>query len=134
MLVADDNLDAADSLSELLRLAGHEVRVAYDGRTALSLADAFRPDVMLLDLGMPELNGHEVAASVRERSWSRESCLVAITGWGQEADLAAARAAGFHEHLLKPVDFAELRSLLARVAAGFCTDRRRPAVGSESVG
>ena len=132
VLVADDNLDAADSLGELLRLAGHEVRVAYDGRTALSIADAFRPDVMLLDLGMPELNGHEVASSVRDRSWARESCLVAITGWGQETDRAAARAAGFHEHLVKPVDFAELRSLLARVAAGYCTDRRRTAVGSES--
>ena len=134
VLVADDNLDAADSLSELLRLAGHEVRVAYDGRTALSVADAFRPQVMLLDLGMPELNGHEVASSVRDRSWARDSCLVAITGWGQETDRTAARASGFHEHMVKPVDFAQLRSLLARVAAGYCTDRRRTAVGSESDG
>jgi PAS domain S-box-containing protein len=127
VLVADDNLDAADSLSELLRLAGHEVRVAYDGRTALSIADAFRPNVMLLDLGMPELNGHEVASNVRDRPWARESCLVAITGWGQETDRTAARASGFHQHLVKPVDFAELRALLARVAAGHCADRRQPA-------
>ena len=134
VLVADDNLDAADSLSELLRLAGHEVRVAYDGRTALSIADAFRPDVMLLDLGMPELSGQEVASNVRDRSWARDICLVAITGWGQETDRTAARASGFHEHMVKPVDFAQLRSLLARVAAGYCTDRRQATVGSESDG
>jgi two-component system CheB/CheR fusion protein len=134
VLVADDNLDAADSLSELLRLAGHEVRVAYDGRTALSIADAFRPDVMLLDLGMPELSGQEVASNVRDRSWARDICLVAITGWGQETDRTAARASGFHEHMVKPVDFAQLRSLLARVAAGYCTDRRQTTVGSESDG
>ena len=131
VLVADDNVDAADSLSELLKLAGHEVRVAYNGRTALSVADAFHPDVMLLDLGMPELNGHQVASDVRKRSWARDICLVAITGWGQERDRAAAREAGFHEHLVKPVNFVELQTLLTRVAAGVCADRRRPAASAE---
>jgi len=100
----------------------------------LSIADAFRPDVMLLDLGMPELSGQEVASNVRDRSWARDICLVAITGWGQETDRTAARASGFHEHMVKPVDFAQLRSLLARVAAGYCTDRRQATVGSESDG
>jgi PAS domain S-box-containing protein len=126
VLVADDNRDAADSLAELLRLAGHEVRVAYDGRTALSVARPFRPDVMLLDLGMPNMSGYEVAAQVREEPWGRDVCLVAVTGWGQAADRADTTAVGFHEHLVKPVDFAELRALLARVAVGVCTDRRQP--------
>jgi CheY-like chemotaxis protein len=88
--------------------------VAYGGRSALDIAEAFRPHVMLLDLGMPDMSGHEVATAVPGQPWAQDIRLVAVTGWGQEPDRAEARAAGFHEHLVKPVDFA----LLGRVAAG----------------
>ena len=104
VLVVDDNKDAADSLALLLELAGHEVRVAHSGRAALSLAQLFRPDTSLLDIGMPDLSGYEVARELRREPWGRQMRLIALTGWGQEADRQRAQEAGFDEHLTKPID------------------------------
>jgi len=114
ILIADDNRDAADSLSMLLELAGHEVRVAHLGSTALSLAQAFRPDVALLDIGMPDLSGYEVAQALRRESWGREIQLIALTGWGQERDRQEALEAGFNHHLTKPIDPDQLESFIAQ--------------------
>jgi PAS domain S-box-containing protein len=112
ILVADDNRDAAESLAMMLRLAGHEVHAAHDGRDAVEAAAWFRPDVALLDIGMPKLNGFEVARRVREQPWGRNVVLVAITGWGQEEDKRRATEAGFDCHLTKPVEPAALEKLL----------------------
>ena len=116
VLLADDNRDAADSLAMLLRLQGHEVHVAFDGAAALETACACRPEVALLDIGMPILSGYEVARRLRERPESRDMVLVALTGWGQQADRQRSREAGFDHHLVKPVELGELTELLA--AAG----------------
>jgi PAS domain S-box-containing protein len=113
ILVADDNRDAADSLTMLLQLAGHEVRTAHDGREAVEAAAAFRPDVALLDIGMPGLTGYEVARRVREQPGGAGVVLVAITGWGQEEDKRRAAEAGFDHHLTKPVDPLALERLLS---------------------
>jgi signal transduction histidine kinase/CheY-like chemotaxis protein len=118
VLVADDNRDAADTLHELLALDGHEVRVAYDGEEALAAWQAFSPQVALLDIGMPKATGDEVARRIRAAG-DRWVLLVALSGWGQERDKAAALAAGFDEHLTKPVDAARLAALLqARATVG----------------
>jgi PAS domain S-box-containing protein len=127
ILVADDNRDAADSLALFLELAGHEVRVAHDGRAALSLAHTFRPDAVLLDIGMPQLDGYAVAKALRKESWGERIYLMALTGWGQEGDRQRAIDAGFDRHLTKPIDPDALQMLLAegqgrRVIAG--TGRR----------
>jgi PAS domain S-box-containing protein len=113
VLVADDNKDAADALAMLLEFAGHEVRVAHGGRAALSLAQTFRPDVAILDIGMPELSGYDVAKELRREPWGARMCLVALTGWGQDEDRQRAKNAGFDRHLTKPVDADALELLLA---------------------
>jgi PAS domain S-box-containing protein len=118
VLVADDNRDAADSLAILLRLQGHEVYAAHDGREAVEAAGWFRPELAFLDIGMPRLNGLEAARSIRGQPWGREMVLVAVTGWGQEEDRRRAAEAGFDRHLTKPVDPAALQELLARLPAG----------------
>jgi PAS domain S-box-containing protein len=104
IVVADDNLDAAESLAMLLRLHGHEVHVANDGESALALLEKVRPRVALLDVGMPKLTGHEVAAQTRSAAWGSAITLIALTGWGQESDRNSALAAGFDSHFVKPVD------------------------------
>jgi CheY-like chemotaxis protein len=104
MLVVDDNRDAAASLSTLLELKGHEVRIAYDGESALQLAEDFRPDMVLLDLGMPKMNGYEACRRLRDFAWGAQMTLIAVTGWGQEEDRRKSAAAGFDGHLVKPVD------------------------------
>jgi PAS domain S-box-containing protein len=114
ILVADDNRDAADSLAMILELGGHEVRVAHDGRAALSVAQTFRPDAVLLDIGMPHLNGYEVARALRTEPWASEMCLIALTGWGQDSDRQRAVDAGFDHHLTKPVDTVALEALLSK--------------------
>jgi CheY-like chemotaxis protein len=116
VLVVDDCPDAADSLAIMLGLAGHEVHAAHDGREAVAAAGRFRPDVALLDIGMPKLNGYEVARHIRQQPWGRGVVLAALTGWGQEEDKRRARDARFDEHLTKPVDPAALEALLARSA------------------
>jgi len=115
VLVADDNRDAADSLQRLLALSGHEVRVAYDGASAVSVGSEFRPRVAILDIGMPGTNGYEVARALRSRH-GEDVTLVALTGWGQETDRRRASDAGFDHHLIKPVDPHTLNALLADVA------------------
>jgi PAS domain S-box-containing protein len=114
VMVADDNRDAAETLAMLLGLAGHEVRVAHGGRDALAIAQAFRPEVALLDIGMPDLSGYEVAEELRRESWGADICLVALTGWGGEIDRQRAMGAGFDRHLTKPIDPGALDALLAR--------------------
>ena len=117
ILVADDNLDAAESLAILLTLEGNETRTAHDGLEALDVAAAFRPDVILLDIGMPKLNGYEVCRSIRQQAWGKNMVVIALTGWGQEGDRRKSHAAGFDFHLIKPVDLDVLNKLLAGVTA-----------------
>jgi PAS domain S-box-containing protein len=112
ILVVDDNVDGAESLATLLELYGHEVRTALDGPAALAVADEFRPDVVLLDIGLPGMDGYEVARQLRAREAFRAARLIAMTGWGQDADRERSRQAGFDLHLVKPVDPAELRRVL----------------------
>jgi PAS domain S-box-containing protein len=104
VLVVDDNRDAADSLGMLLGLSGHEVRVAHGGIEAVRMAEQFRPDVCILDIGMPEMDGYDVARALRAEPWGNVICLIALTGWGQPGDKARAAAAGFDHHLTKPID------------------------------
>lgn len=113
ILVVDDNQDAASSLSTMLELGGHSMRVAYDGQQALKIAAEHRPEVVLMDLGMPNLNGYEAARRMREEPWGRDALLVAVTGWGQQADRAASEQAGFDYHLVKPVDPEAVQALLS---------------------
>jgi CheY-like chemotaxis protein len=112
ILLVDDNVDAAESLSMLLGLQGHEVRVAHDGQTALRAAEEFQPEVVLLDIGLPRMDGNEVARRLRERPESDGMLLVALTGYGQDEDRRRSHEAGFNAHLLKPVDLAALQGLL----------------------
>ena len=113
ILVVDDNRDSADSLCKLLRLDGHEVVAAYDGLEAVESAASFLPHIILLDIGLPKLNGFEVARRIRQRHAEACPVLVALTGWGQDSDRKASREAGFDAHLVKPVDDATLGRLLA---------------------
>jgi CheY-like chemotaxis protein len=116
VLVAEDNRDVADTLAMLLDQAGHDVRVAYGGRAALAIAQAFRPEVAILDIGMPSLSGYEVAEELRRQPWGAGIYLVALTGWGGDDDQQRALRAGFNRHLTKPVDPVALDTLLARTA------------------
>jgi PAS domain S-box-containing protein len=113
ILIADDNDDAANSLAILLQLAGHEVCTAHGGQAALALASSFRPEIALLDIGMPDVDGYEVAKRIRETDLGKGVRLVALTGWGQDEDKRRARAAGFDHHLTKPIDPRELDELLS---------------------
>jgi signal transduction histidine kinase/CheY-like chemotaxis protein len=113
ILVVDDERISATSLGKLLRLKGHEIRTAYDGPEAVRVADEFRPDVVLLDIGLPKMNGYEVAQRIRQQPWGQGMILIALTGWGQEADRQRSNEAGFDHHLVKPVDLAALLQLLA---------------------
>jgi PAS domain S-box-containing protein len=114
ILVVDDNRDAADSLAELLRMVGHDVVLAHDGAQALEVAAANLPDTVLLDLGLPGMDGYEVARRLRERPDLARARLIALTGYGQASDRHATSEAGFEAHLVKPVDFVELERLLAQ--------------------
>jgi CheY-like chemotaxis protein len=113
ILVVDDNVDAAESLALLLRIEGHEVHVAHDGPAALAAIAADRPDVVFLDIGMPVMNGYEVAQRLRKMPGLENLLLVAMTGWGQEEDRRRSQEAGFDYHLVKPADPEALRQLLA---------------------
>lgn len=116
VLVVDDNRDAADTLSVLLELLGCDVKTAYDGPSALVALDEFRPTVILLDIGMPGMDGYEVAGEVKRRI-GNQAVLVAVTGWGQEEDQRRTRQAGFDHHLTKPVALESLRGLLSSLPA-----------------
>jgi CheY-like chemotaxis protein/two-component sensor histidine kinase len=113
VLIADDNRDAAESLLLLLELSGHDVRVAHLGQTALLLAQTFCPNVAILDIGMPDLSGYEVARTLRQQPWAKDLQLIALTGWGQDDDRRRALVAGFDHHLTKPIDPDQLESLIA---------------------
>jgi PAS domain S-box-containing protein len=117
ILVVDDNRDAADSCEALLELSGHEVQTAYSAHDGYLLAEAFRPDVLLLDIGLPDADGYALAHRIRTAQWGQSLTLVALTGWGQEADKRRARDAGFNHHLTKPVTFQQLDTLLREVRA-----------------
>jgi len=117
VLVVDDNRDAADSCGALLELSGHEVQTAYSAHDGYLLAEAFRPDVLLLDIGLPDVDGYALARRIRAMYWGRDLRLVALTGWGQEADKSRARQAGFDHHLTKPVTYQQLDGLLRSAAS-----------------
>ncbi len=118
ILVVDDNADSADSLAELLQFWGHEVRTAHSGAEALDAARDFRPDAVLLDLGMPDMNGYEAARLLRDRAGLNGTAFIALTGYGQDAERRRSAEAGFQAHLVKPVDPEELRKLLAGLKDG----------------
>jgi CheY-like chemotaxis protein len=118
VLVADDNRDGAESLAMFLRMHGHDVSVVHNGKEALAAVSALQPEVVLLDIGMPDLNGYEVARQVRQCSLDRAVTLIAVTGWGQDHDKAQAHAAGFNYHFTKPVEADRLCELL-------CSERLR---------
>jgi len=118
LLVVDDNRNAADSLAAMLRLSGHSVQVAYDGGSAMALAETVRPDTIVLDLGMPQTSGYDVACWVRRQGWGAGVRLIALTGWGQDEDRRCTREAGFDLHLTKPVDPDRLLAVLAEEGPG----------------
>ena len=113
ILIADDNADSAESMGMLLRIMGNDVRIASDGLDAVEQAASFQPDIVLMDIGMPRLDGYEAARRIRNQDWSRDTLLVAVTGWGPSDDSDEATAAGFDCHFTKPLDPAELRRLVS---------------------
>jgi CheY-like chemotaxis protein len=115
VLIVDDNVDAANALAQLLRGVGYQPHIAYDGRSAIEMAEILKPGVALLDLGLPHMSGHEVAQHLRARPWGRAIRLIAVTGWGGKDDLHRSREAGFDEHLTKPVDPDVLISHIVRL-------------------
>ena len=119
--MVDDNRDAADSMAMMLRLLGDEVATAHDGLEGFEAAEKLRPDVILMDVGMPRLNGFEATRQIRQMTWGRKMTIVALTGWGQEADRQQSRAAGCDGHLVKPVNLDDLERLLADLNVGAST-------------
>lgn len=113
VLVVEDNEDAAEALATLVQLLGHEARTAHDGPDALAMVDDYRPDLALIDIGLPGMDGYELARRLRERIDLASAVLVALTGYGGEADRLRSQAAGFDRHMLKPVDFSALSALLS---------------------
>jgi CheY-like chemotaxis protein len=114
VLIVDDNRDGAETLGLYLGMSGHEVLLAHSGAEALEVMSRTHPQVAVLDIGMPVLNGYEVATRIRGEAWGDDVTLIAVTGWGRESDKRAAYAAGFDHHLTKPVDPEQLERLLAR--------------------
>lgn len=114
ILIADDNVDAAESLSMLLEFDGLETRVAHDGQTALELAESFRPQIALLDIGMPVLDGFELARAIRATEWGKDLCLVAVTGWADENSRRKTSEAGFDHHVAKPIAVDQLKQIIAQ--------------------
>jgi two-component system, chemotaxis family, CheB/CheR fusion protein len=131
ILIVDDNEDAAEMCATFLELAGQDVRRAYNGRSALALAEAFRPRVALLDIGLPDISGYEVARALRQAPWATDLLLVAVTGWGQDQDKQRALEAGFDHHLTKPIEPDELERLLQAIGRranhGALSPRKLPA-------
>jgi CheY-like chemotaxis protein len=116
VLVVDDNEDSAETMAMVLALSGHDARVAHDGAAALETAASFRPHVVLLDIGLPGMNGYEVAREMRGRPETSKAVLVAMTGYGQEDDRRRSSEAGFSHHLVKPIDVAALERVIASAA------------------
>jgi PAS domain S-box-containing protein len=113
ILLVDDNRDTTKTMAMLLQLAGHDVRTAFDGHEAIDLAASFRPEVVLLDIGLPKMNGYEAARHIRTQPWGKSMALIALSGWGQESDKRRALEAGFDHHLTKPVTAASIEKLIA---------------------
>jgi len=112
ILVADDNVEAATSLAMLLQLMGHEVQAVHSGPDAVSAGAEHRPQIVILDIGMPGMNGYDACREMRQQPWAAEAVFIALSGWGQDEHVERARAAGFHHHLVKPVEFEVLRDLV----------------------
>jgi CheY-like chemotaxis protein len=117
ILVVDDNHDSALSLAMLLSIMGHDTRTAHDGESALTTAESFLPEVVLLDIGLPKLNGYEVAQRIREQAWGQSMFLIAVTGWGQDEDRQRSTEVGLNAHMVKPVEADALEKLLADLAS-----------------
>jgi CheY-like chemotaxis protein len=111
-LVVDDNRDAANVMARALQLMGHEAHTAYDGLEGLQAAAAMRPDVILLDIGLPKMNGYEAARHIRQQEWGKQMQLIALSGWGQDEDKRRAIEAGFDHHITKPVEIRALQTVL----------------------
>ena len=118
ILIVDDNRDSADSLAMLLEITGNKTFVAHDGDEAIAAVEKHRPEVVLLDIGLPKLSGHEVCRRVREQPWGKDIVVIALTGWGQEEDRRKSQEAGFDSHLVKPVNYDELLELLGSLTNG----------------
>jgi CheY-like chemotaxis protein len=113
ILIVDDNRDGADILSMMLKMLGNDTRTAYDGQEGVEAAAQFRPDVMLIDIGLPKLNGYDACRRIREQAWAKKAILIAVTGGGQEEDRHRAHEAGFDKHMVKPLEPQALMKLLA---------------------
>lgn len=116
ILVVDDNHDSALSLAMVLTMMGHETRTAPDGETALAAAEDFHPEVVLLDIGLPKMNGYEVAQRIRDKAWGTGMFLIAVTGWGQAEDRARSAEVGLNLHMVKPVEATALQAVLANLS------------------
>ena len=126
ILVVDDNVDAAELLADYLALMGYATRIAHDGPSALMLAAEFKPEVALLDIGLPAMDGYELAGLLRGLPDLSRVCLLAVTGYGQETDRRAAEQSGFNAHLVKPVDLERLRSLMQDMTSSAPRSDRAP--------
>jgi CheY-like chemotaxis protein len=115
VLIVDDLKDSANTLAMLLKRMGHEVETAYDGEEAIAAAASFRPEVVLLDIGLPKLNGYDACRRMRAQPWGKDMLLIALTGWGQEEDRQRTREAGFDHHLTKPIGTSVLLKTVAEV-------------------
>ena len=113
ILIVDDNHDSADSLAMLMEITGNKTYLAHDGVEAVKAVEKYRPEVVLLDIGLPQLDGYEVCRRVREQAWGKDIVVIALTGWGQDDDRRKSEEAGFNGHLVKPVDYDKLLDLLA---------------------
>jgi CheY-like chemotaxis protein len=122
VLVVDDNVPSADTMAMLMKELGHDVRTAYDGPKSLETAIAYRPDVVLLDIGLPGMNGYDVAKRIRQEPDLQDIVLIAVTGYGQASDRQHSQAAGFDHHLVKPADITQVEQILATVSE----DKTRP--------
>jgi CheY-like chemotaxis protein len=118
ILIVDDNEDSADSLAMLLEITGNKTYMAHDGLEAVEAIEKYRPEVVLLDIGLPRMDGHEVCRRIREQPWGKDIIMLALTGWGQEDDRRRSEEAGFNGHLVKPVDYDKLLELLGELTNG----------------
>jgi two-component system, OmpR family, response regulator len=118
VLLVDDSVDAAEAMSMLLETLGHEVRVVHDGPSALAIVDDFAPEVVILDIGLPGMSGFDVARELRMRAVTKTALLIALTGYGADSDKQEARDAGFDHHLVKPVSFTAIETVIAASLSG----------------
>jgi CheY-like chemotaxis protein len=118
VLVVDDNVDSAKTLSMVLDVMGHQTTLANDGLEAVRIAQDFQPEIVLLDIGMPKLNGYEACRQIREQAWATQVIIIAVTGWGQDEDRQRSKDAGFDMHLVKPLDPLVVERLMRKLEPG----------------